>query len=251
MRIAVAGGTGVVGHYVTEELVAAGHEAVVLARSAGVDLMTGASLVAVLEGVDVVIDVASPDDHAEDAATRFHVTTTRHLQAAGGAAGVERLVVLSIVGMETAPTGYYAAKLAHERMALSGPLPGTVLRATQFHEYAAQVIGWNLRDGQARIPNHRVQTVAARTVAQRLIAVAIDRAAWSERVPDVAGPAAADLLDLAGQVVARFGWGVELSGFDPGTPPGGRLPGPEAWLGGPVFGQWLAGSDADRMRVIA
>jgi uncharacterized protein YbjT (DUF2867 family) len=241
----------VAGRYVTEELVAAGHEAIVLARSAGVDLMTGASLAAALEAVDVIIDAASPDDHREDAATRFHVTTTRHLHAVGAAAGVKRLLVLSIVGIESAPTGYYAAKLEHERAALAGPLPATVLRATQFHEYAAQVIGWNAADGRARIPNHRVQTVAARTVAQRLIDVAANPAVTlRERVPDVAGPAAADLLDLAEQVVKRFGWEVELSGFDPGTPPDGRLPGSEAWIGGPLFEEWLMGSDAEQMTVV-
>jgi uncharacterized protein YbjT (DUF2867 family) len=250
MRIAVAGGTGVVGHCVTEELEAAGHEAVVLTRSAGVDLLTGASLAAALEGVDVIIDAASPDDHGEAAATRFHVTSTRHLHAAGAAAGVKRVLVLSIVGIERAPTGYYAAKLEHERAALAGPLPAMVLRATQFHEYVAQVIGWNAKDGRARIPNCRVQTVAARTVAQRLIDAAADPAAWRERALDVAGPVAADLLDLAEQVVKRFGWDVELSGFCPGTPPGGRLPGPDAWLGGPLFEQWLAGAEAERMKVL-
>ncbi|MFJ5914822.1 hypothetical protein ACIQFW_03335 [Streptomyces ardesiacus] len=41
VRIAVAGGTGLVGRLVVEEVTAAGHEPVVLARSRGVDLTTG------------------------------------------------------------------------------------------------------------------------------------------------------------------------------------------------------------------
>jgi uncharacterized protein YbjT (DUF2867 family) len=44
MRIAVAGGTGVVGRHVVGELQTRGHEPVVLARSRGVDLTTGSGL---------------------------------------------------------------------------------------------------------------------------------------------------------------------------------------------------------------
>ena len=40
MRIAVAGGTGMVGKYVVEAVTGAGHDAVVLSRSRGVDLRT-------------------------------------------------------------------------------------------------------------------------------------------------------------------------------------------------------------------
>ena len=45
MRIAVAGGTGTVGRYVVEALKAAGHQPEVIARSTGVDLVTGRALV--------------------------------------------------------------------------------------------------------------------------------------------------------------------------------------------------------------
>lgn len=65
MRIAVAGGTGVVGRHVVERLAEAGHEAVVLARSQGVDLMTGHGLLASLEGVDAVIDVSNVETTKE------------------------------------------------------------------------------------------------------------------------------------------------------------------------------------------
>ncbi|MDR0359422.1 MAG: NmrA family NAD(P)-binding protein, partial [bacterium] len=40
MRIAVPGGTGAIGHHVVEASRAAGHEALILSRSTGVDLMT-------------------------------------------------------------------------------------------------------------------------------------------------------------------------------------------------------------------
>ena len=40
MRIAVAGGTGVVGRHAVEAARAAGHEVVVLSRSSGADVLT-------------------------------------------------------------------------------------------------------------------------------------------------------------------------------------------------------------------
>lgn len=48
MRIAVAGGTGTVGHPLVEELRRAGHEPVVLARSTGIDLRVSEGLVAAI-----------------------------------------------------------------------------------------------------------------------------------------------------------------------------------------------------------
>ena len=44
MKIAIAGGTGVVGTPTAEAVSRAGHEAVFLTRSRGVDLVTGAGL---------------------------------------------------------------------------------------------------------------------------------------------------------------------------------------------------------------
>lgn len=58
MRIAVAGGTGVVGRHTAEAVRAAGHEPVVLAPSTGVDLTTRAGLVQALAGAGAVIGTA-------------------------------------------------------------------------------------------------------------------------------------------------------------------------------------------------
>ena len=58
MRIAIAGATGTVGAHTVRFAEAAGHDVLQLARSNGVDLLTGRGLD--LEGVDVVIDVSGP-----------------------------------------------------------------------------------------------------------------------------------------------------------------------------------------------
>ena len=58
-RIAVAGGTGVVGRHVVDRVRELGHDPVVLARSKGVDVLSGTGLAAALDGVDAVVDVTN------------------------------------------------------------------------------------------------------------------------------------------------------------------------------------------------
>ena len=139
-RIAVAGGTGVVGRHVVEALAAAGCEPVVLARSTGVDLSRAAGLDATLTGVRAVVDVSNVVTQRRAAAVGFFTATTSALLTAGARAGVRHHVVLSIVGVDRIDTGYYAGKRAQEELVLAGDVPATVLRATQFHEFAGQVL---------------------------------------------------------------------------------------------------------------
>ncbi|RWZ68297.1 hypothetical protein ELQ92_03510 [Labedella populi] len=52
-RVAVAGGTGTVGRFVVDALRRDGHDAVVLTRSTGVDLVSGAGLTSALVGAGI------------------------------------------------------------------------------------------------------------------------------------------------------------------------------------------------------
>jgi uncharacterized protein YbjT (DUF2867 family) len=110
MRIAVAGGTGQVGRMVVEQARAAGHDVVVIARSAGVDLSTGAGLDAALESVHTVIDVSNIQTISKTASIRFFETTTQNLLAAEQRCGVSHHVLLSIVGIDQVNWGYYQGK---------------------------------------------------------------------------------------------------------------------------------------------
>jgi uncharacterized protein YbjT (DUF2867 family) len=117
-----------------------------------------------LDGVEAVVDATNATTTEEAPATEFFRASTASLQRAGARQGVGHLVVLSIVGIDRVPTGYYAAKLAHEHAAFDGPVPATVLRATQFHEFCARMIAWNRQGSLAWIPTLQVQSVAAGTV---------------------------------------------------------------------------------------
>src|SRR6185312_11013550 len=115
MRIAVAGATGRVGHHVANVFGERGHEVVPISRSHGVDVITGEGLHTALTGVQTIVDAATGPSPEKDAATAFFVTAADNLHRAGSQAGVGRMVVVSIIGLEHLGGGYNAAKLAHER----------------------------------------------------------------------------------------------------------------------------------------
>ena len=140
MKIAVAGATGRVGRHIADVLTERGHEVVGIARSTGVDVISGAGLDAALIGADVIVDAATGPSPEEQPATQFFVTAARNMQEAGARAGVQRAVVVSIIGTDKSARGYGAAKIAHERAWRSGPLPVTVLRAAQFHEFVGLLV---------------------------------------------------------------------------------------------------------------
>ena len=245
MRIAVAGGTGVVGSHVVDALRAEGNDAVVLSRRTGVDLTAGAGLDAALDGVDAVIDTANVTTVSAGVATRFFEAATGNLVAAAARARVAHVVLLSIVGIDRIPHDYLAGKLAQERVVETGTVPWTILRATQFHEFAGQVFE-RAKVGPLHVaPRGRVQPVAAREVGAHLAALAAG--APQGRAADLAGPHEERLDDMVKTYARRTGHGgwipsVSLPGGQmKGMRAGLGLPGPGAVLGTETFAQWLDG----------
>jgi uncharacterized protein YbjT (DUF2867 family) len=128
-KIAVAGATGRVGRHVVDVLKAEGHEVVAMSRSRGVDIVTGDGLAERpgRRGVHHRRGHRTPPE--QQAAIEFFTTAARNLQEAWARAGVQRIVVVSIIGCDRFTAGYGAAKVARERATLSGPVPARVLRA--------------------------------------------------------------------------------------------------------------------------
>ena len=248
MKIAVAGATGRVGHHVVDALREQGHEAVPMSRATGVDVISGAGLADALRGVDVVIDTATGPSPEQQAATEFFTTAARNLHEAGRDAGVQRLVAVSIIGIDGSVAGYNAAKLAHEKEVLGGPIPARVLRAAQFHEFVEQLVGWGTHGDVAHVPAMRTQLVAARSVAEELVALAVRPAsdAPGAPIPEIAGPREERLADAARLLAVRRGAPAHIEEVsDPSNPDrdlfenGGLLPGPHAVLAGPTYAEWL------------
>jgi uncharacterized protein YbjT (DUF2867 family) len=251
-KIAVAGATGRVGRHVVDVLEAGGHDVVAMSRSGGVDVITQEGLREAVAGAECIIDVATGPSPEQEAATEFFTTAARNLHEAGERAGVRRMVVVSIIGCDRFTAGYNAAKLAHERAMLSGPIPVRILRAAQFHELVALVVEWGRQGEVSYVPKMRTQLVAARTVAQALADLATDPesapapGSSGVPIPEIAGPREESLVAMASLLVARHGDRVRIEGVsDPADPDrdlyetGALLPGPEATLAGPTFEEWL------------
>jgi uncharacterized protein YbjT (DUF2867 family) len=247
-KFAVAGATGRVGRHVVDVLAERGYDVVPMSRATGVDIITGEGLADALDGVDVIIDTASWPYNDQQAATEFFRTSTRNLHEAGQKAGVEQVVVVSIIGIEDFTAGFLASKPVHEAAHLDGPLPARILRAAQFNEFVGQILDWQEGD-VAYVPSWPSQLVAARTVAEALVDLATDTDAPAQPapgtpIPEIAGPREENLADAAKLLGARRG--IEVVGVDDPDDPdaevyakGGLLPSPHAKLAGPTFREWL------------
>jgi uncharacterized protein YbjT (DUF2867 family) len=248
LRLAVAGATGRVGRHLVDVLEARGHDVVAISRSNGVDVISGDGLADALAGVECLIDTATGASPDQEAATAFFTTAAHNLHSAGEQAGLRRIVVVSIIGCDRFSAGYNAAKLAHERAMLSGPIPVQILRAAQFHELVAQLVEWGRRDDASYVPEMRTQLVAARVVAEALADLATGHApeSFGAVIPEIAGPRVESLVEMARLLVAHRGDGIRIEGVsDPADPDSdlyrtdGLLPGPDATLTGPTFEEWL------------
>ncbi len=252
-KIAVAGATGRVGHHVVDVLEARGHDVVPISRSGGVDVITGEGLTEALAGVEAVIDAATGASPDQQAATEFFTAAARTLHQVGEQAGVQRIVVVSIIGTDQFTAGYGAAKQAHEQATLSGPIPAQILRAAQFHEFVEQLVDWGRQDGVSYVPKMRTQLVAARTVAEALadLAIAPESAhppgSSGTPIPEIAGPREESLVEMAKLLAARRGDPIRIEGVSVPADfygdlheSGALLPGPHATLAGPTFEQWLS-----------
>src|ERR1700754_712084 len=140
MKIAVIGGTGLIGSQVVKILNASGHEAVPHSPSTGLDLLSGKGLPEALAGADVVVNLTDSPT-SDEASPAFFQTTMDNLLLAAKSTGVGHAVVLSIVGVELVPDlVYYRAKVLQEDILKAGPVPYSIVRATQFFEIMEAVV---------------------------------------------------------------------------------------------------------------
>src|SRR6478752_7731300 len=199
MKIAIAGATGRIGSQLTALARKQGHEVVEIARETGFDLLSPDSgLEQALAGVDTVVDVtACPLDQA----ATFFPTVARNIGSAATAAGVGR----------SPDYDYYVAKLAQDR-AYRETAPGVVvLRATQFLDFAAQMLEWNTQDGVAHIIDVPTQPVATGEIVRLLLDVATGAV---EGDVDLAGPKQERLVDQVRALVERSGQDVTVEAVE-------------------------------------
>jgi uncharacterized protein YbjT (DUF2867 family) len=205
--VLVTGGTGRLGRRVVEGLRAEGEEPRVMSRSGRpgtitADLLTGEGMEAAVRGAGTII-------HAAQSLTRNSRRTavegTERLLEVAASAGVSHFVYISLVGLERVPLSYYREKLDAERLIERSPVPWTILRSTQFHEFVLTMV-----ETVDRVPffvpiprGWLFQPIEAGEVAGRLVELALESPAG--RVPDVGGPEIRTLASLTRAYLAAKG----------------------------------------------
>ncbi|MGH3021974.1 MAG: SDR family oxidoreductase [Gaiellaceae bacterium] len=206
-RILVTGGTGTLGRLVVPRLRDAGGYVRVLSRRSREDeerieyvtgdLATGEGIEAAVEEAEIILHLAGSAKGDEDKA--------RHLVRAASQAGTRHFVYISVVGADRIPVvsgvdramfGYFASKLAAERVVADSGLPWTTLRATQFHDLILTTVRKMGRLPVIPVPaGVRFQPVDADEVAAGLVELALGTPAGL--VPDLAGPRVYEMAELA------------------------------------------------------
>jgi uncharacterized protein YbjT (DUF2867 family) len=251
MKLVGVGGSGLIGSRLVSKLRQGGYDPLAASPSSGVNTITGEGLAEALEGARVVIDVANAPTWEDAAVLDFFETSARNLLSAGATAGVAHHVTLSVVGSDRLPdSGYFRAKVAQEEAVKAGPLPYTIVRATQFFEFIGQIADSSTDGNTVRLSPALVQPEAADDVASALADVALG-AALDDTV-ELAGPEAFPLVELARRVLnasddprevtadvhARY-LGVELDDHS-------QTPGDAARIAPTHFEDWLSQSTNHR-----
>ena len=243
MKIAVIGGTGLIGSQVVGILNAAGHEAVPHSPSSGLDLISGDGLAEAMQGADVVVNLSNSPTF-DEASPAFFQTTMDNMLAAANAAGVGHAVILSIVGVDQVPDlDYYRAKTLQEDILKAGPVPYSIVRSTQFYEFMDAVMSWTSDEHTVRLPATRVQPIASADIAQAVADVAAGAPLQGTR--NVAGPEVFTLDELGRITLAAHGDRRtvvvdETAGMFAAVKGDALLPGHDAVLAKTTYREWLA-----------
>ncbi|GAA0906876.1 SDR family oxidoreductase [Streptomyces thermoalcalitolerans] len=203
MKFAVIGGTGLIGSKVVRKLNAAGHEAVPHAQSTGVDVIGGQGLDEAMAEAGVVVNLTNSPTF-DEASAAFFRTSMDNLLAAARRGGAGHFVILSIVGADQVPElDYYRAKVLQERILAAGPIPYSIVRATQFMEFMDAALSWTTEGDTVRLPATPIQPIAAEDVAEAVAEVAAG--APLNGVRNVAGPEVFPLDELGRMTLSRRG----------------------------------------------
>ena len=245
MKIVVVGGTGLIGTKLVNNLRERGHEVLAASPKSGVDTFTGEGLGEALTGAQVVVDLANAPSWEDKAVMEFFQTAGRNLLAAEAATGVWHHIALSIVGADRLPaSGYLRAKVAQEKLIKASGIPFTIVRSTQFFEFAKGIVQSATEGQTVRLSPALFQPIAADDVAAALTDVAL--AEPLNDTIEIAGPKPIRMDEFARRFVSTtrdprtvttdvhaLYFGAELNDQS-------LTPGANARLGRTRFEEWLS-----------
>ena len=246
-KIVVIGGTGLIGSKLVNHLRQRGHGVVAASPSSGVNTVTGEGLAEVLNGAQVVVDVANAPSWEDQAVLEFFESSGRNVLGGEANAGVKHHVALSVVGTDRLlASGYFRAKMTQEKLIKASGIPYTIVRSTQFFEFVASMAQNATDGGTIRLPSALMQPIAADDVAGALSDVAC--AEPLNNTVEIAGPeqirqdelvrqfvtATGDARKVITDVHARY-YGLEINDQS-------LVPGHAPRLGPTHFAEWLGHS---------
>jgi uncharacterized protein YbjT (DUF2867 family) len=213
MRITVLGASGLIGSKVVELLKNDGNDVVASSRSSGVDVLTGAGLADALGGADTLVDVTNSPSLEGTPAMEFFTTSATNLVDAARLAGVDHYVALSIVGVDGLDSGYFHAKVAQEKIITESGIPYSIVRATQFVEFADAITESMTVANEVRVPDALIQPIPADQVVS-----AVARAAVAEPrngIVNIGGRQKITFEQMARDALARKGDDTKTIVVDP------------------------------------
>jgi uncharacterized protein YbjT (DUF2867 family) len=248
MKIAVIGGTGLIGSKAVAILRKGGHEVIAASPKSGINTLTGEGLKEAMAGTRVVIDLANSPSFEDKAVLEFFETSGRNLLAAEAAAGAGHHVALSIVGIDRTDNGYFRAKVAQEKLIKGSGIPYTIIRSAQFLEFLGGIANSSTDGNKVRLPPILFQPIAADDVAAIVADVAL--AAPRNGIVEIAGPERAPFNEIIARYLKAIGDPREAVSDPEAGYWGGRVeehslvPLGEARLGRIGFDEWLRRSQA-------
>jgi uncharacterized protein YbjT (DUF2867 family) len=167
MKIVVIGGSGFIGSKLVENLDRLGHHVLAASRQFGINTITGEGLNEAVKNADVVVDVSNSPSPEDKAVLDFFKRSTINLVTAEAYAGVKHHVALSMVGTGRLPdSGYLRAKAAQEELIRLSGISYTILRSTQFFEFADKIAQAGTIGNEVHISYAVIQPIASKeTVA--------------------------------------------------------------------------------------
>lgn len=245
MKVVVVGASGTMGSKAVRSLERDGREVIQASTSTGVNVLTGDGLDEAFKGADAIIDVTNFGSFGRGDALTFFKQSGGNLLRAAKRMGVGHYLALSVVGAETlVENDYFRAKLVQENLIRASGVPHTIVRSTQFFEFLSGIVGSSADSGAIRLPALRLQPIAGDEAASWLAKLVGEKP--SNSVFEVGGPEAANLTDLASELLTITEdtrpavTDPDAQYFGVSVPSDGLIPRKPAALGRLTYHDWLS-----------
>lgn len=187
MKIVVIGGSGLIGSKLVYKLSQLGHTVIPASPQTGINTITGEGLNEVLQETDVVADVSNSPSFDDKEVMDFFQRSTWNLLTAEAYADVKHHVALSVVGADRLPeSGYLRAKVMQEELISASGIPYSILRSTQFFEFAGRIAQSGTIGEEVYISPGAIQPISSDEVVSVLIDIITGRPL--KAITEVAGP---------------------------------------------------------------